>query len=91
MSSQNLSHGNLLLPEDLVQAVDSLVGVEHRNQFLVDAVREKVRLVGLLEFLDSDQPFIRDEDHPEWAKDAAEWVHSLRREGKIPSVDDLGR
>ena len=66
------------LPEELIHEIDSLVGSDSRNAFLVETAQAELRRRRLLEFLRSDEGI--DEDaHPEW-KDPAAWVQALRRE-----------
>jgi len=67
-----------LLPEDLVREIDALVGPRGRSAFLVETARKEVRRQKLLEFLKSDEPAWKDEDHPELAEGAAKWVRRLR-------------
>jgi hypothetical protein len=69
-----------LLPEDLVQEIDALVGPRGRSAFLVETARKEVRRQKLLEFLSSNEPAWKDENHPELAQGAAKWVHKMRAE-----------
>lgn len=69
-----------MLPEDLVQEIDALVGPRGRSAFLVETARKEVRRQKLLEFLNSKEPAWRDEDHPELGEGAAKWVRKLRTE-----------
>jgi len=71
---------HILLPEDLVQEIDALVGPRGRSAFLVETARKEVRRQKLLEFLNSNEPAWKDEDHPELAEGAAKWVRRLRAE-----------
>lgn len=72
----------MLLPEDLVEEIDALVGPRGRSAFLVETARNEVRRKKLLQFLDSDEPAWKDENHPELAKGSAEWVRQLRAESE---------
>ena len=71
---------HVLLPEDLVREIDALVGPRGRSAFIVETARDAVRRKRLLEFLDSEEPVWKDEDHPEVANGAAQWVQKIRRE-----------
>ena len=73
---------HILLPQDLVKEIDSIVGPRGRSAFLVETAREAVQRKKLLRFLESDIPAWRDADHPELAHGAAEWVRKLRQEGE---------
>jgi len=74
-----------LLPEDLVQEIDALVGPRGRSAFLVETARKEVRRQKLLEFLNSNEPAWKDEDHPELAVGSAKWVRRLRAESEAAS------
>src|SRR2546421_12683664 len=69
---------HVLLPEDLIQEIDELVGPRGRSAFLVDTARNEVRRQRLLQFLQNKEAVWKDEDHPELAEGAAAWV---RRSG----------
>ena len=71
---------HILLPEDLVQEIDNLVGPRGRSAFLVETARNEVRRQKLLRFLNSKEPAWRDEDHPELTSGSAKWVRKLRAE-----------
>ena len=73
---------HILLPQDLVKEIDSIVGPRGRSAFLVETAREAVRRRKLLRFLESDVPAWKDADHPELAGGAAAWVRELRQESE---------
>jgi len=73
---------HVLLPQDLVKEIDSIVGPRGRSAFLVETAREAVRQRKLLRFLESDIPAWKDADHPELAVGAAAWVRDLRQESE---------
>jgi len=54
---------HVLLPQDLVKEIDSIVGPRGRSAFLVETAREAVRRRKLLRFLESDTPAWKDADH----------------------------
>src|SRR2546429_10029248 len=68
---------HVLLPEDLIQEIDELVGPRGRSAFLVDTARNEVRRQRLLQFLQNKEAVWKDEDHPELAEGAAAWVRRL--------------
>jgi len=72
------------LPEELIREIDAAVGAAHRNTFLADSARLALdRRRGLLEFLQSDVPAWKDEDHPDLVElGTAGWVRSLRQESE---------
>ena len=71
---------HVLLPQDLVKEIDSIVGPRGRSAFLVETARDAVRRTKLLRFLEDDAPSGRDKDLSEPADSAARWVRQLRRE-----------
>ncbi|MHB8502974.1 MAG: hypothetical protein ACYDHE_18790 [Candidatus Acidiferrales bacterium] len=73
---------HVLLPQDLVKEIDSIVGPRGRSAFLVETAREAVRRRKLLRFLESDTPAWKDADHPEMADGAAVWARELRLESE---------
>ena len=73
---------HILLPQDLVKEIDSIVGPRGRSAFLVETAREAVRRRKLLRFLEGDSPAWKDSDHPELAHGTAEWVRELRQENE---------
>ena len=77
---------NLVLPQNLVEEIDAMVGTRGRNAFLVESAQAELRRRRLLAFLEKKEPAWRDEDHPELAAGSNAWVKSLRNEGaKQPS------
>jgi len=73
---------HILLPEDLLQEIDALVGPRGRSAFLVETARNEVRRHRLLQFLQSRDPAWKEEDHPELADGAGNWVRKLRAESE---------
>jgi hypothetical protein len=73
---------HVILPQDLLTEIDGLVGPRGRSAFLVETVRAELQRRKLLQFLRSDEPIWRDEDHPELARGSEAWIRSLRSEGR---------
>ena len=73
---------HLVLPEDLVRAVDALAGKRRRSRFIEDAIREKLKRETLLSVLKETAGTLSAEDHPHWdtPENVASWVRDLRRE-----------
>jgi hypothetical protein len=74
---------HILLPEDLLQEIDALVGPRGRSAFLVETARNEVRRHRLLQFLQSKDLAWKDKDHPELADGAGNWVRKLRTENEV--------
>lgn len=76
---------HILLPDDLLREIDSLVGPRGRSSFLVETARTEVRRQKLLQFLEGKGPAgresaWRESDHPELAAGADVWMRKLRAE-----------
>ncbi len=78
---------HVVLPEELVQALNKEVGKGKRNQFIEQAIREKLRRETMLSALRMTAGVLSAQEHPEWktGEDVAAWV----RESRI--LDDAGR
>jgi hypothetical protein len=73
---------HILLPEDLLREIDTLVGPRGRSAFLVETARNEVRRHRLLQFLQSKDLAWKDEDHPELAARSGTWVRKVRAESE---------
>jgi hypothetical protein len=71
---------HIVLPDELVNEIDALVGPRGRSAFLVETARAELRRRRLLAFLQNDQPAWSERNHPEFAKGTRPWVRGLRRE-----------
>jgi hypothetical protein len=87
---------HIVLPAELVQEIDDLVGPRGRSAFLVETASKEVKRRKLLAFLESQEPVWHDKDHPELvAQGTAGWVRALRDEpstrleGRDESLDPL--
>jgi hypothetical protein len=71
---------HVVMPKDLLEAVDRLVGRRGRSAFLAEAVKEKVERERLGDALERTAGFLADEAHPEWATPemVSAWVRELR-------------
>jgi hypothetical protein len=74
---------HILLPDDLLRDIDSLVGPRGRSAFLVETARNEVRRHRLLQFLDGKDPAWKDKDHPELGTGSGNWVRKLRAESEL--------
>jgi len=92
-SKWEISMGSLrahvVLPQELIEEIDLVVGPRGRSAFLVETARAELRRRRLLSFLESKGAVWKDEDHPELAEGTDAWVRKIRREGeaRIPGRD----
>ena len=80
MESTRRAH--ILIPSDLLREIDALVGPRGRSAFLLETARQEVKRRKLLRFLKSDEPAWKEEDHPELAGGADNWVRKLRKQSE---------
>jgi hypothetical protein len=71
---------HIVLPQELIEEIDSVVGPRGRSAFLVETARAELRRRKLLSFLGDDQPAWNDKDHPEMASGSDAWVRRVRSE-----------
>jgi hypothetical protein len=71
---------HIVLPQELIEEIDSLVGPRGRSAFLVETARTELRRRHLLSFLRSGNPAWKEHDHPELAQGTQGWVKELRRQ-----------
>ena len=69
----------IVLPADLLQEIDELVGIGARTEFITGLARREVHPLRLLRFLGERPPGWDLEQHPELKDGAAQWVESIRR------------
>jgi metal-responsive CopG/Arc/MetJ family transcriptional regulator len=73
---------HIVLPREVVEDVDRLVGHRKRSHFMAEAVKEKLRREKLNAALEATAGILKDVDIPEWAtpEKTSAWVRDLRRE-----------
>ena len=74
---------HVVLPGDLVMAIDSLVGKRGRSSFLAQAGWEEVKRQRLLKLLEGSEPLWKSKDHPELRRGAAAWVERMRAKDEM--------
>ena len=77
-----IQRAHIVLPQELIQEIDSLVGPRGRSAFLVETARSELRRRRLLSFLRDDRPAWTAKDHPELRSGAGSWVKRLRSESE---------
>jgi hypothetical protein len=72
---------HIVIPEDFLKKVDAEVGPRGRSAYIIELAQSEYRRRKLLEFLESDKPVWRDEDHPELVALGTDgWVRQKRSE-----------
>ena len=77
-----MTRTHVILPDDVVAAIDELVGQRGRSSFLAEAAREAIKRRRLKLFLTSDEAAWKSADHPELAQGAGAYVRAMRQEGE---------
>ncbi len=72
---------HVVLPEDLVNEIDDLVGKRKRSRFVEEAIREKLKKTAIADALRDTAGIVSEKNHPEWetSKQVAQWVRESRR------------
>ncbi len=73
---------HIILPDELVAEIDSLVGRRGRSRFIVSAASAEVRRQLQLKALDKAAGSWKDEHHPELKIGARRWVARMRKESE---------
>jgi hypothetical protein len=84
---------HIILPKELIEEIDAVVGPRGRSAFLVETARAELRRRRLLKFLRDDQPAWNEKDHPELSEGAGAWVKRIRSESqkRVPKARGPGR
>lgn len=75
----SIKRAHVVLPDQLVRDIDTLVGSRQRSSFLTQAAEHELIRLRQLKALDELAPW-KDKEHPELKQGAAKWVRKLRRE-----------
>jgi hypothetical protein len=70
------------LPPDLVAEIDHMVGARKRSAFLAELARREIKRQRLLKVFGGSEPLWKDEDHPELAGGAEDYIRKLRSESE---------
>lgn len=76
------TRAHVVLPVDLVAAIDELVGKRGRSAFLTDVAREEIQRRQQRGALRAAAGAWKDKDHPELKDGAAAWVRGMRSESE---------
>lgn len=78
---------HVVMPAELIEAIDAQVGPRKRSRFVRNAVEEKLRRQRMQASLAEMAGSLANCDIPGWetSRSAAEWVRALRR-GEFPDI-----
>jgi metal-responsive CopG/Arc/MetJ family transcriptional regulator len=86
--SSNRVH--IVIPKDLTDEIDAVVGQRHRSAFICEAAQEKLIRAKQARAIREVRGALKNEDYPEWKNGSAEWVHNLRQEDQRIRDSKLG-
>lgn len=80
--STTMVRTHIVLPRELVEAVDKLVGERKRSQFVAEAIETKLQLERQRAALRETAGSINLADYPQWStpEKISEWVRQMRAE-----------
>ncbi|HZT31081.1 MAG TPA: hypothetical protein VFA33_14430 [Bryobacteraceae bacterium] len=78
----NAKRTHVVLSDELVREIDTVVGSRQRSSFISQAVEKELMRRRQLAALDAAAGAWKDKDHPELKEGAARWVRKLRRENE---------
>ena len=75
-----MARAHVVMSEELIEAIDEVVGKRGRSRFLEEAAREKLERLELAAALTATAGIAREDDYPHWrdSRAAAEWVRRAR-------------
>jgi len=73
-----IHRAHIVIPQELVHQIDSVVGKRGRSAFLVDAASRELKRLRQLKALRQATGSWKERDHPELKHGAAHWVKTLR-------------
>ena len=76
----NTKRTHIVIPEQLVARIDTIVGKRGRSKFLTQAAEKELMRLGQLKAIEAAAGSWKDKDHPELKHGAARWVDKLRRQ-----------
>ena len=71
---------HIVIPEQLAEEIDTLVGRRARSSFLTEAAWKEVRRLRMLKALEKTAGAWKDRDHPELKGGAARYVTKIRKQ-----------
>lgn len=73
---------HVVLSDQLVKDIDTLVGSRQRSSFLTQAAEKELVRLRQVEALKAARGAWKDADHPELKQGAVKWVKKLRQENE---------
>jgi len=82
-----LSRTHVVVADEVMEAIDSVVGQRGRSRFLEEAAREKLARMALEESLKATSGIVDAKRHGDWAdrQSTRNWVKGIRRTEDSPT------
>ena len=82
---------HIVLPDEMVEEIDELVGKRKRSQFVKELIEERLRRERLLKAFDEFAGSLKDANIPGWEtpESTVEWVRAIRREADASARLDV--
>jgi len=77
---------HIVIPAQLAEEIDRLVGKRARSSFLTEAAWKEVRRLRMLKAIEEASGAWKDQDHPELRGGAARYVDKIRKEDEMRSA-----
>jgi metal-responsive CopG/Arc/MetJ family transcriptional regulator len=78
----NARRTHVVLSEQLVKDIDSIVGSRQRSSFLTEAAEKELMRRRQIAALEGAAGAWKNSDHPELKQGSDQWVRKLRQEGE---------
>ena len=78
----NAKRTHVVLSEQLVKDIDTVVGTRQRSSFITQAAERELMRLRQIAALKGAAGAWKDKDHPELKQGSAEWVRRLRKENE---------
>ena len=73
---------HVVLSDELVRDIDTLVGARQRSSFITQAAEKELVRLRQVEALKAARGAWKDKDHPELKQGSAKWVRKLRQQSE---------
>ncbi len=84
------ARAHIVIPRELLEAVDELVGPRKRSEFIAEAIRRQVQREQQHQAIEKYAGVLDPADYPEWANGSSEWVHNMRQADDQHRAKKLG-
>lgn len=76
-----MARTHVILDDEVLEAIDKVVGQRGRSRFLEEAAREKLERMELEQVIRDGAGSLREKDYPHWRDQASinQWVRAQRR------------